>query len=84
MRTTHLPLPLFSKIITGWLMLVFLSFGLQVPRKRVAVMVIAIGVISISSVMFVITDLERPYDGMFGIPSTAMRNALTDMLRVSK
>lgn len=74
--------PPFKKIITFWLMLVFLSFGLQAPRKLGAVVAIAIGVLSISSVMFVIVDLALPYGGLFGIPSTSMRNALIDMLRV--
>ena len=63
--------------------LVFLSFGLQVPRKWLAAIVIGIGVISIASVMFVIVDLDLPYGGVFGIPSTSMRNALADMQRIS-
>jgi hypothetical protein len=73
---------LFSNVVTIWLMLVFLSFGLQVPRKRMAAVVIGIGVVSISSVIFVIQDLERPYGGLFGIPSTTMRDTLADMLRL--
>lgn len=73
--------PLFTNILTFWLMLVFLSFGLQTPRKRVAAIVLAIGVISISTVMFVITDLERHYDGLFGIPSASTRDALASMTR---
>jgi hypothetical protein len=73
--------PLFSSIVTFWLMLVFLSFGLQVPRKRLAVIVLAIGVVSISTVMFVITDLETHYGGLFGVPSLSMRNALASMTR---
>jgi len=73
--------PLFSNIVTFWLMLVFVSFGLQMPRKRMSALVITIGVVSISSVMLVILDLERPYGGLFGITSTAMRDALADMVR---
>lgn len=72
---------LFTGIVSFWLALVFLSFGLQVPRKRLGGIVLAIGVVSIASVMFVIVDLAAPYSGIFGIPSTAMRNALTDMAR---
>ena len=71
---------LFIGIISFWLALVFLSFGLQVPRKRLSGIILAIGVVSIASVMFVIVDLAVPYGGMFGIRSTAMRNALGDML----
>ncbi|MGO4175068.1 bestrophin-like domain [Bosea sp. TAF32] len=73
--------PLFTSVVTFWLMPVFLSFGIQTPRKRVAAIVLAIGVISISTVMFVISDLETHYDGLFGIPSLAMRDALAAMAR---
>ncbi|WP_413988190.1 hypothetical protein ACMDCR_19435 [Labrys okinawensis] len=73
--------PLFSQILTFWLMLVFLSFGLQAPRKWLAVIVMGIGVTAVASAMFVIADLDLPYGGLFGIPSTAMRDALADMLR---
>lgn len=73
--------PLFTGIVTFWLMLVFLSFGLQAPRKLLAAVVLVIGIVSISSVMFVIADLTSHYGGLFGIPSTAMRLALTAMSR---
>jgi hypothetical protein len=72
---------LFLNVVTFWLMLVFVSFGLQVPRKLLAAIVLAIGVVSISSVMFVIVDLEWPYSGLFGIPSSSMRSALEAMSR---
>jgi len=72
---------LFLGIISFWLALVFLSFGLQVPRRRLSGIVLAIGVISVASVMFVIVDLALPYQGLFGIRSLAMREALADMSR---
>lgn len=72
---------IFINVVVFWLMLVFVSFGLQVPRKLLAAVVLAIGVVSISSVMFVIVDLEWPYSGLFGIPSDSMRNALAAMSR---
>ena len=73
--------PPLSNIVKLWLMLVFLSFGLQAPRKLLAVIVLAIGVLSISSVMFVIVDLNLPYGGLFSISSSSMRDALADMKR---
>jgi len=79
---THMPSGgFFIAIISFWLALVFLSFGLQIPRRRLTTIVLAIGVVSISSVMFVIVDLELPYRGLFGISSSAMREALADMSR---
>lgn len=77
----HRSSTVFTGIIGIWLALVFLSFGLQIPRKRLGGFVLAIGVVSIASVMFVIVDLSVPYGGIFGIRSTAMRDALADMMR---
>jgi len=71
----------FAAVMTFWLMLVFLNFGLQAPGNRLAMLVTAIGIVSVSSVVFVILDLDLPYDGLFGIPSTAMRQAFADMMR---
>jgi hypothetical protein len=73
--------PLSTSVMTFWLMLVFLSFGLQIPRRRLAAIVLAIGIVSISTVMFVITDLETHYGGLFGISSASMRDALAGMGR---
>lgn len=71
----------FVGILSFWLSLVFLSFGLQIPRRALSAIVLAIGVLSVSSIMFVIVDLDLPYQGVFHIPSTAMREALADMMR---
>lgn len=71
----------FSGIVSFWLALVFLSFGLQVPRRPLSAVVLAIGVVAVASVMFVIVDLDTPYGGVFGITSAAMREALADMGR---
>lgn len=70
----------FLTVLVFWLMLVFLSFGLQAPRNLLAGSIIAVAIVSVASVMFVILDLDLPYGGLFGIPSTSMRHALTDML----
>jgi hypothetical protein len=79
---THAPSgDLYVIIISLWLALVFLSFGLQIPRRRLPAIVLAIGVVCVASVVFVIVDLNTPYGGLFGISSSAMRDALTDMSR---
>jgi hypothetical protein len=71
----------FVGILSFWLSLVFLSFGLQIPRRALSAIVLAIGVLSVSSIMFVIVDLSLPYQGVFHVPSAAMREALADMAR---
>ncbi len=70
----------FLGVLIFWLMLVFLSFGLQAPKNLLAGSIVAVAIVSVASVMFVILDLDLPYGGLFGISSTSMRNALADML----
>lgn len=71
----------FSGILSFWLALVFFSFGLQIQRRLLGAVVLGIGVVAIASVMFAIIDLDIPYGGIFGITSTALRDALVDMNR---
>ncbi|WP_164547632.1 MULTISPECIES: DUF4239 domain-containing protein [unclassified Bosea (in: a-proteobacteria)] len=71
----------FVGIVSFWLSLVFLSFGLQIPRRALSAAVLGIGVLSVSTVMFMIVDLSLPYQGVFHISSAAMHEALADMLR---
>lgn len=71
----------FILILSFWLGLVFLSFGMQIPQRTLSAAVLAIGVISVSSVMFVIVDLDMPYQGVFSISSSAMRDSLAEMMR---
>ena len=49
------------------------------PRNRVAALGILLCAISLSSAVFVITDLSRPYRGLMAIPSDDMRAALAHM-----
>ncbi len=69
----------FYWVLVFWLVILFASLGLTAPANPVAVIVIALSAISITSAVFVIQDLDMPYGGLFGIPSTSMRNALADM-----
>lgn len=71
----------FYWVLVFWLTIVFASFGLRAPPNTLNVIVIVMCAISVSSAIFVIHDLDVPYGGLFGVPSDAMRHALTDMLR---
>jgi hypothetical protein len=69
----------FYWVLVLWLVILFASIGLTAPASAVAVIVIVLSSISVTSSVFVIQDLDMPYGGLFGIPSTSMRNALADM-----
>ena len=67
-----------------WLMIIFGCFGLIAPRTSLSVIVIALCAVSLSSVIFVILDLSRPYQGYFAISSATMRTALDNMLSAAQ
>ena len=71
----------FFWVLVLWLVILFASLGLTAPANPVTTIVIALSAISITVAMFVIIDLDLPYGGLFGIPSTSMREALADMTR---
>ena len=68
-------------MLVFWLVILFASFGLRAPPNLVIVSIIGLCALSVTSAVFVILDMDRAYGGLFGIPSTAMRNALADMMR---
>ncbi len=73
--------PPFYWVLVIWLSILFGSFGLTArPNAMVATMTVLCA-LSIAIAVFVILDMDEPYGGLFGVPSTAMRNALVDMMR---
>jgi hypothetical protein len=71
----------FYWVLVFWLAILFGSFGLTATPNPMIVTVIALSALSVSAAVLVIKDLDEPYGGPFGIPSTSMRDALADMMR---
>jgi hypothetical protein len=71
----------FYWVLAFWLALLFGTFCLTAPPNPLVVTVVALCALSITVVVFVILDMDEPYGGLFGVPSTSMRNALADMVR---
>ena len=73
--------PPFYWVLAIWLVILFASFGLTAPPNRVTILIVGLTAVSITIAVAVIADLDQPYGGVFGIPSTSMRKALDDMMR---
>jgi len=67
----------FLVILVFWLGVVFASFGLNAPRSLLSYTTIALGAVSVASAIFLILDLDTPFDGIFSVSSEPMRHALT-------
>jgi hypothetical protein len=73
--------PAFYWVLAFWLAILFGAFGLTASPNPLVVTIIALCALSITVAVFVILDMDEPYGGLFGVPSTSMRNALDDMTR---
>jgi hypothetical protein len=73
--------PPFYWVLVIWLSILFGAFGLTARPNAMVATVMVLCALSITVAVFVILDMDEPYGGLFGVPSTAMRNALIDMMR---
>jgi hypothetical protein len=69
----------FFWVLIFWLTVVFLALGLVVPRNRVASLGVLLCALSLSSAVFVISDLSLPYRGLMAISSNSTRAALAEI-----
>ena len=55
----------FYQVVVIWPMIIFALFGLVAPFNPLSIITIVLSAISLSSVVFVILDLNGPYGGFF-------------------
>jgi hypothetical protein len=63
-------------IMTGWLAILFLSFGLFSPPNGTVVAALLLVALSVSAAIFLIMELDRPFNGMIQISSEPFDSAL--------
>jgi hypothetical protein len=79
-KGSSIPTP-FLVVMVAWLTLLFASFSLFAPPKPVVVLTLLISALAVTSAIFLILELDRPFEGMIQIPSAALRSALTQLGR---
>jgi hypothetical protein len=75
-RSTPTP---FLVVMVFWLALILASFGLFAPRNAMAVVTLLLCALAISTAIFLILELDQPYDGIIRISSAPLRSALTQL-----
>jgi hypothetical protein len=66
-------------VVIGWLAVVFLSFGLFAPRNATAFFALFLAAASVAAAIFLILELDLPFDGIIQISSAPLRNALAHL-----
>ena len=77
---SSLPVP-FLVVLVCWLTIIFASFGLFSPRNGTVIVVMFICALSTAAALFLILELDQPYQGLIKISSAPLQSALAIMGR---
>lgn len=77
---TSIPTP-FLVIVITWLAVIFLSFGLFAPSNRTVIVTMIVVALSVSTAIFLILELDQPFNGVIQISSEPLQNALSRLGR---
>jgi hypothetical protein len=69
----------FLVVVVFWLTIIFVSFGLYGPPNATVIVTLLLCALSVSGALFLILELDQPFDGMIQIPSAPLRNALAHL-----
>ena len=72
---TSVPLP-FLVVLVFWLTITFGSFGFLAPRHATMVVVLFACALSVGSAVFLILELDGPFDGLLRVSADPLRYAL--------
>jgi hypothetical protein len=75
-----IPTP-FLVVMVAWVTLLLGSFSLFAPRNATVIVTLLICALAISSAVFLILELDQPFNGMIQISSAPLRNALAQLGR---
>src|SRR5262249_27646353 len=73
-----IPTP-FLAILVFWLAIIFASFGLFVRPVPIVIVTFVVGALSVSGALFLILEMEQPFEGVFQISTDTLRNALAPL-----
>ncbi len=69
----------FLVVVVSWLALIFGSFGLFAPGNRTVMTVLVVCAMSVSASLFLILEMDQPFDGMMKVSNAPLRFALANL-----
>ena len=72
------PFP-FLIVVIFWLTVTFASFGLYAPRNATVVAVLLVAAVSVAAAVFLVLELDGPFDGLIKVSSGPFRFALAQL-----
>ena len=75
---TSVPVP-FLVVVVFWLTIIFGSFGLFAPRNATVVAVLFLCALSVAGSIFLILEMDRPFEGVMKVSSAPLRYTLSHL-----
>ena len=75
---SSIPMP-FLVVLVIWLSLIFTSFGLFAPPNATVIVALLLGALSVSGAIFLILELDLPFEGIVRISDEPLRKALAHL-----
>jgi hypothetical protein len=72
------PVP-FLVVVIFWLTVTFTSFGLYAPRNATVLVVLGVSAFSVAGAVFLILELDGPFDGIIRVSGAPLQYALTQL-----
>ncbi|MFZ0917557.1 MAG: hypothetical protein WAN04_11735, partial [Candidatus Udaeobacter sp.] len=63
-------------ILVSWLVVIFLGFGVLAPPNFTVILALMVSALAVSGAIFLILELDQPFDGVIRISSEPMLNAM--------
>jgi hypothetical protein len=77
-KGSSIPMP-FLVVLVFWLAIIFISFGLYAPPNTTVIVTLLVCALSLAGALFLILELDQPFEGWIQIPSAPLRDALTHL-----
>jgi hypothetical protein len=75
-RSLPLPFLIVLGVLVFWLTMIFFSFGLLASPNATVMAALFVCALSVTGAIFLIVELNRPFEGLLRIPSEPLRTAL--------
>jgi cytochrome bd-type quinol oxidase subunit 2 len=66
-------------VVSSWLVVIFASFSLLAPPNKTAATALVISALAVAGAIFLLLELDSPFDGILKIPNREMMNALNQL-----
>lgn len=69
----------FLIVLVFWLIIIFMGFGLFAPTNATVIATFFVGALSVAGALFLILELDRPYEGLMHLSGAPLRTALAQI-----